>query len=1067
MNSSIESVDIIENSDVETPVKSLRKQRNSASSDNSIHLSTKCLSRSSEFLRSPDLTPKIIAIESESSALVSNDKVLPISTESEFDGVPPATFLPHNPHLTFLNSGSDNKSAASNDRSPASTDAFINSTYLPFSNTGAEDESAPPADCFPEFTDSIMNGAQLPLLVSGSENKNLQSVDRSPASVDSVMESSHLLLPTTRPENESSLSADRSPAPAEPAMKNTHLPLSNTSPEDKSGPSTNPLPASADSEMENTHLTLLTPGPENKNASADRSQVSANAVIKDNLLPNLNSSLEDKSEPPVDSSPAFEDPVMENTHLPLPTNEHENESVPSDDRSPTSTDAAITIIVSADGSAADRLPNSVQPVEEDVVFTTFLDCNRLTNSQKRRKRRKATKAFRKSYMDFQSDDEQQDFSGGSSDVWECSDISLSSDDEQGQKQKKNQKKKKKEKTIDSMVDANNTIKKKQKPSNTYKINKQLKNEGKQYVTRKGKVIEAKSMKENPCIPGKCKRSCYEISEERRRSIFKFYWGLDIQRRRDWLVRCARVDAVRRKRVIDSNRRQLTVDYYINDNEDHKKVCQKFLLNTLDITQRHLNYIVTNALEGMSQKDVRTRHAPDKYTESTKANVRKFIESLPACPSHYNRKNSKRMYLPQDFRNLSNLYRIYQNSCKKNEEDIISETLFRKIFNEEYDLGFHSPKKDKCVLCTKAENTETDMTEEDKEKLKKHIEEKEASYKRFKAHQTLKEVKTVCCSFDLQKVLNTPYGESMLLYYARKYAVFNFTVYESVAQNVYCYTWGECDGKRGSNEIASCLYLYLKELDKRGVETVLLYCDSCTGQNKNRVILSMLNYFLLKSENLQVIQVNYLLPGHTYMPADSVHATIESEVKKIIVWSPTQWPSYFETARKKPKPYNVEVMDHTDFINWEQLATKTFSKETSKNVKFKNIRIATFKKRNLNTMEIKYSMKEDAVREKVTLFKKTSIKGKGKGKGKGKSRKPEEINQEEESNYLQELNNIKLQPCYAEKLAISALKYKDLKKLCLEGTIPKRFHKDYLEMLYCGNKNDSLIETDEEDVESVE
>lgn len=89
------------------------------------------------------------------------------------------------------------------------------------------------------------------------------------------------------------------------------------------------------------------------------------------------------------------------------------------------------------------------------------------------------------------------------------------------------------------------------------------------------------------------------------------------------------------------------------------------------------------------------------------------------------------------------------------------------------------------------------------------------------------------------------------------------------------------------------------------------------------------FFLLKYVNLQVIQINYLLPGHTYMPADSVHATIESEVKKIIVWSPTQWPSYFEIARKQPKPYNVEVMEHTDFLNLEQLTTNTFSKETSK------------------------------------------------------------------------------------------------------------------------------------------
>lgn len=55
----------------------------------------------------------------------------------------------------------------------------------------------------------------------------------------------------------------------------------------------------------------------------------------------------------------------------------------------------------------------------------------------------------------------------------------------------------------------------------------------------------------------------------------------------------------------------------------------------------------------------------------------------------------------------------------------------------------------------------------------------------------------------------------------------------------------------------------------------------------------------------------------------------------------------------------------------------------------------------------------------------------------------------------------------KKLPISYLKYKDLKKLCVDGTIPKRFHKDYLEMPYSNGKEDTLIETDEEDIDCDE
>jgi hypothetical protein len=78
---------------------------------------------------------------------------------------------------------------------------------------------------------------------------------------------------------------------------------------------------------------------------------------------------------------------------------------------------------------------------------------------------------------------------------------------------------------------------------------------------------------------------------------------------------------------------------------------------------------------------------------------------------------------------------------------------------------------------------------------------------------------------------------------------------------------------GGKETVKEEVTYLKEVDARGVKTIIFYCDNCTGLNKNRVILSI-KYFLQTSENLQTIQINYLLPGHTYMPVDSMHAVIE-------------------------------------------------------------------------------------------------------------------------------------------------------------------------------------------------
>lgn len=168
---------------------------------------------------------------------------------------------------------------------------------------------------------------------------------------------------------------------------------------------------------------------------------------------------------------------------------------------------------------------------------------------------------------------------------------------------------------------------------------------------------------------------------------------------------------------------------------------------------------------------------------------------------------------------------------------------------------------------------------------------------------------------------------MLLFYSRKLAYYNFSVYESNSKAGYCYLWSEVDGHRGSNEISSILFLYLNTVDeKNDVQDISLYCDSCPGQNKNHKVLSMLHYFLFQcSKNIKKITINYLLPGHTYMPVDSIHACIDKSIKKKVIWAPSEWSTVIRNSRIKIGPYNTIVLKHTDFIDWTQVCNSVFSK----------------------------------------------------------------------------------------------------------------------------------------------
>ncbi|KAL0860147.1 hypothetical protein ABMA27_010454 [Loxostege sticticalis] len=528
-----------------------------------------------------------------------------------------------------------------------------------------------------------------------------------------------------------------------------------------------------------------------------------------------------------------------------------------------------------------------------------------------KKRRRISKL--KAFIDFLSDEDKQDFSSGSSDLWSFNESSMSSDGDQNI------------------------------------INKKNKDIGKSYKNRKGETVHDRVMKTNPCVKGKCARGCYDIPEERRTVIFEYFWNLDAQRRRHWIVHCTHSPPIKRKKTNSAlSRRNITYQYFINDGEGHKQKTQCF-----------------RQIYGRSK------------------NLRAYIENLPAVPSHYNRKKSNKVYLPQEMKNVTNLFQMYSKSCLEQNEQALTE------------------------------NNKNEMSNEEKDLLNAHNKEKKATYKRFKRHQTINSPgnDTITCSFDLQEVLNTPHGQSMLLYYSRKYSVFNFTIYESCTQEVYCFTWGECDGKRGSNEIATCLVKYLEEKDKQGIKHLLMNCDSCSGQNKNKNVLAAGNYFL----------------------------------------NPSQWSTYFESARKNPRPYKVNVLDYSDFQNFDQVAANAFTPTTSKSIKFKDIRVATLKKKYEDQVFVKYTMEENAQTHTITLKEKQSVKGKRK-----KLIKTKAMSQN------QSLVGDDVIPLYNCRIPIAAAKYKDLINLCENGTISKRFHGEYRELPKNSQTQETLNETDEDD-----
>ena len=170
------------------------------------------------------------------------------------------------------------------------------------------------------------------------------------------------------------------------------------------------------------------------------------------------------------------------------------------------------------------------------------------------------------------------------------------------------------------------------------------------------------------------------------------------------------------------------------------------------------------------------------------------------------------------------------------------------------------------------NPDHASTDKMKEEYASHLAEKEACCKEHREDQK-KPAETdyfICASFDLQKVLNTPCGNSVLLYYSRKYAVYNLTVYEFHSCIGTCNLWEEVEGQRGAVEIGTCLYRWLRSTVQREKKPkhIVMFCDCCPEQNRNRFIVAMLLY-AIKHLDVHTLELKFLISGHTYMQVYSL------------------------------------------------------------------------------------------------------------------------------------------------------------------------------------------------------
>ena len=131
-------------------------------------------------------------------------------------------------------------------------------------------------------------------------------------------------------------------------------------------------------------------------------------------------------------------------------------------------------------------------------------------------------------------------------------------------------------------------------------------------------------------------------------------------------------------------------------------------------------------------------------------------------------------------------------------------------------------------------------------------------------------------------------------------------------------WDESIASRGSQDISSCIFTYLRG-NPTSATHLIAYSDSCGGQNRNINMVCFWMYVVASSEfPYTVVDHKFMLSGHSYLPNDRDFGGIETARRRrstIII--PEDWYTLVEDARRTNR-FRVQRMEQAHFLSVEPL-----------------------------------------------------------------------------------------------------------------------------------------------------
>ena len=150
--------------------------------------------------------------------------------------------------------------------------------------------------------------------------------------------------------------------------------------------------------------------------------------------------------------------------------------------------------------------------------------------------------------------------------------------------------------------------------------------------------------------------------------------------------------VKHRRGKGSSRRSAVYHYYVRLSDGAQvEVCKKVFCDIHGIGRKRVENLAKKLNSGAlvaSDNQGKHKQRPHAISLDVKDEIREHIRSFPRRQSHYSRSdNGKRQYLPEGL-SIAEMHQLYLQ-----EHEPVKEWLYRKMFNEEFNLSFGYPRSD--------------------------------------------------------------------------------------------------------------------------------------------------------------------------------------------------------------------------------------------------------------------------------------------------------------------------------------------------------------------------------------